>query len=137
MWFRNPEVFYQNTFTKLSKSAYRPWSFSTLTLGIVSLIMFFLLLLLFQNKHCIERLEFFMKSGVISLVEDDISIAWLLINILYIVSRVDLGRIRWNLRNRPIVLLIFWVIFFICSTKFSFTTSNIKMFWNIQFFKGM
>ena len=63
---------------------------------------------------------------------------WLLINVLYIVSRDDLGRIGWNLRNRPIVLLIFWVIFFMCSTKFSLTSNvNPRCFWDILFFKGM
>ena len=63
---------------------------------------------------------------------------WLLINVLYIVSRVDLGRIGWNLRNRPIVLLIFWVTFFVCSTKFSLTSNvNPRFFWDILFFKVM
>ena len=63
---------------------------------------------------------------------------WLLINVLYIVSRDDLGRIGWNLRNRPIVLLIFWVIFFMCSTKFSLTSNvNPRCFWDKLFFKEM
>ena len=63
---------------------------------------------------------------------------WLLINVLYIVSRDDLGRIGWNLRNRHIVLLIFWVIFFICSTKFSLTSNvNPRCFWDKLFFKEM
>ena len=63
---------------------------------------------------------------------------WLLINVLYIVSRDDLGRIGWNLRNRPIVLLIFWVIFYMCSTKFNLTSNvNPRCFWDILFFKGM
>ena len=63
---------------------------------------------------------------------------WLLTNVLYIVSRDDLGRIGWNLRNRPIVLLIFWVIFFMCSTKFSLTSNvNPRCFWDILFFKAM
>ena len=63
---------------------------------------------------------------------------WLLINVLYIVNRDDLGRICWNLRNRPIVLLIFWVKFFMCSTKFSLTSNvNPRCFWDILFFKEM
>ena len=63
---------------------------------------------------------------------------WLLINVFYIVSRDNLGRIGWNLRNRPIVLLIFWVTFFMCSTKFSLTSNvNPRCFWDILFFKGM
>ena len=63
---------------------------------------------------------------------------WLLINVLYIVSRNDLGRIVWNLRNRPIVLLIFWVIFFMCSKTFSLMSNFIpRCFWDILFFKGM
>ena len=34
--------------------------------------------------------------------------------------------------------LIFWVIFFMCSTKFSFASKvNPRCFWNILFFKGM
>ena len=49
-----------------------------------------------------------------------------------------LGWIGWYLRNRPIVLLIFWVIFFMCSTKFSLTSNvNPRCFWDILFFKGM
>ena len=63
---------------------------------------------------------------------------WLLINVLYIVSRDDLGRIGWNLRKAPIFLLIFWMIFFMYSTKFSVTSNfNPRCFWEILFFKGM
>ena len=63
---------------------------------------------------------------------------WLLINVLCIVSRDDLGRTDWNLLNRPIVLLIFWVILFMCSTRFSLTSNvNPRCFWDILFFKGM
>ena len=45
--------------------------------------------------------------------------------------RDNLGKICWNLCKRPIVLLIFLVILFICSDKFNFI-SNIKprCFWN-------
>ena len=44
----------------------------------------------------------------------------------------------WNLCNRPIVLLIFWVIYFKCSTKFSLTSNvNLRYFWDILFFNGM
>ena len=86
-----------------------------------------------------NRFQFFMKGGVTSLVVDDIrNSSWLLINVLYIVNRNDLGRIGWNLRSRPIVLLNFWVIFFMCSTQFSLT-SNVspRCFWDILFFKEM
>ena len=63
---------------------------------------------------------------------------WLLINVFYIASRDNLGRIGWNLRNRPIVLLIFWVTFFMCSKKFSLTSNvNRRWFWEILFFKGI
>ena len=63
---------------------------------------------------------------------------WLLINVLYIVSRDHLDRIGWNLRNRPIVLLIFGVILFMCLTKFSLKSNvNSRCFWDILFFKGM
>ena len=63
---------------------------------------------------------------------------WHLINFLYIVSRDDLGRIGWNLHNRPIVLLIFLMVFFLCSTKVSWTSNvNPRCFWDILFFKGM
>ena len=48
------------------------------------------------------RFKFLMKGGVTSLV---ISKVWLQTNVLYIVSKDDLGRIGWNLCNRPIVLL--------------------------------
>ena len=63
---------------------------------------------------------------------------WLLINVLYRVSRDNLGRNGWNLRNRLIVLLNFWVIFFMCSTKFDLTSNvNPRCFWDILLFKGM
>ena len=46
-------------------------------------------------------------------------------------GRDDLGKICWNLRKRPIVLLIVLVILFICSEKFHFI-SNVKprRLWN-------
>ena len=60
---------------------------------------------------------------------------WLLINVLYIVNRGDLGRIGWNIR---IVLLIFWVVFFMCSTKFNLKSNvNLRCFRDIIFFKGI
>ena len=65
---------------------------------------------------------------------------WLLINVLYIVSSGDLGRSDWNLRNRPIALLIFGVLkeCFYVSTKFRLTSNvNPRCFWDILFFKGM
>ena len=63
---------------------------------------------------------------------------WLLINVMYIISRDDLGRIGWNLRKRQIVLLVSWVIFFMCSTKFSLMSNvNLRCLGDILFFKGM
>ena len=59
---------------------------------------------------------------------------WFLTNVFYIVSRDDLARIGWSLRNRPIVLLIFWVIFFMGSTK---SNVNPRCFWDTLFIKGM
>ena len=51
---------------------------------------------------------------------------------------INLGRIGWNLPNRPIVLPIFWVIFFMCSTKFNLTSIvNPRCFWDILFFIRM
>ena len=90
-----------------------------------------------QASIVLNRLEFLLKGGVTSLVIDDLSKVWLLINILYIASRGDLARISWNLRNRPIALLIFeW--YFLCSTKFSWTSNvDLRCFWDILFFKGM
>ena len=63
---------------------------------------------------------------------------WLLISVFYLVSRDDLGKIGWNLHHRPIILLIFWVMFFMCSPKFSLTSNvNPRCAWDILFFKGM
>ena len=62
----------------------------------------------------------------------------LLIKVLYIVRRDDLGKIFWNLRKRPIVLLILLVILFIWSEKFNFI-SNVKprCFWNKLLLNGI
>ena len=56
--------------------------------------------------------------------------------VLYIL-RSD-GKICWNLRKRPIVLIIFLVILFICSGKFH-SVSNVKLwcFWNKLLFNGI
>ena len=63
---------------------------------------------------------------------------WLLMNVLHIASRNDLGRIRWNQCNRLIFSPIFWEIFFMCLTKFSLTSNvNPRCFWDILFFKGI
>ena len=45
--------------------------------------------------------------------------------------RDDLGKICWDLRKRPRVLLIFLVIPFLCSKKFNFISDvKPKCFWN-------
>ena len=63
---------------------------------------------------------------------------WLLINVLYIVSRDNLGRIGWNLWNMRIVLLMFWLKLFMCSVKFILTSHvNPWCFLDILFIKGM
>ena len=53
------------------------------------------------------------------------------------VKRDDPGKIFWNLRKRPIVLLIFLVILFVCSEKFNFTSIiKPRCFWNKQLLNG-
>ena len=49
--------------------------------------MFHLLLLLLSSKHCIEDIRVLMKEGVINLVVDDISKAYLTSNKCFVYSQ--------------------------------------------------
>ena len=63
-----------------------------------------------------HRSEFFVKRGVISVAIDDINVVWHLINALYIASMDGLGKISWDLRNRPMVWIIFG-LYILCVVK--------------------
>ena len=81
-----------------------------LTLAIVFAMMSLLLLLLLPDKPCIREIQYIHEKRTYKLVVEDISIVWLLINILYIVSRDDFGTTGWNLLNRFIVLEWFFYV---------------------------
>ena len=108
------------------------------TLGIFFLEMFPSLFLLLPGKHCIEKIQVFMKGKVVSLVVDGISKVLLTSDKWFVDIRDDLSRTGWNLSNRPTGSIVFSVIFFTCSAKFSLTSYvNPRCFWDILFFKGM
>lgn len=68
--------------------------------------------------------RFSWRDELKKLIKDDITYSnWLLINVFYVVSRVDLSKIGLNLVNKLIILLIFWVVFFICVKKFNLISS--------------
>lgn len=68
--------------------------------------------------------RFSWRDELKKLIKDDITYSnWLLINVFYVVSRADLGKIGLKLVNKLIVLLIFWVVSFICVKKFNLISS--------------
>ena len=86
-----------------------------------------------------NRFQLIMKSGIISLVINDIDISnRILIKVLYTVKRDYLRKTCWNLRKRPRVLLIFFGNTLYMFREFNFT-SNVKptCFWNKLLLNGM
>ena len=95
--------------------------------------------LLLLDKHCIAQIWVFHEKRIYSLGRRWNQNCLMASDKCFTYSQYgDAGTIGRNLRNRSIVLLIFWVIFFMCSTKFSFASNvNPRCVWNALFSKRM
>ena len=96
----------------------------SLVLGIVFWLKYLLLHQLLPSMHYTEQIQVYHEKR-------NYKIGHKCYRHSLTKRRADLDKICWNLRKRPIVLLIFLVIFFICSEKFNFL-SNVepRCFWN-------